>query len=1146
MLPVVPPSPDYVPGPEHPSSPDYMPVPSKDEVPIEDQPLPTDASPTALSPGYMADSNPDEDPKEDSEEDHADYPADGGDGDDEPSNDDDDDDDKDGEPFEDENDDEEEEGHVDLADSSTVLVVDLVLSAWDIEAFETDDSAPTSRSPKNQISFSQTRPRKARKTVRLEPPMGPLGYKAAGIRMRALLLSTSYRTDVPEAEMPPRKRACFTTLALGLKVEESSASSAARQPVPALEADLRRNRVEGMGYGITNTWDKIVEAMMEIEPTTLEGDDRALLRARVNTLFRDKPFHHHTVMILDREVTYARRAWAAQTSSLQTQLTTTLGRIETLEARDPDPQKEPAEADSSYRSRNVDDSNDSGTDRRRQVSTVRECTYTDFLKCQPMNFKGTKGAVSLTQWAVRHDVAYAMPWKTLKKMMTNKYCPRSEIKKLETKMWNLKESDIVEKYVGGLPDMIHRSVKALKPKTMHEAIEFSTELMNKKILTIAECQADNKRKFEDTLRNNQNQQQPLKRNNVARAYTAGPGEKKPYRGSKPLCPKCNYHHDGPCAPKCTNCKRIGHLARDCKSRPATANNNQRAQGLNQRVLTFFECGAQGHFRIDYTKLKNKNQGNRARNSNAVARAYVVGTAGINPNFNVVTGTFLLNHHYALILFDIGADRSFVSTSFSSLIDIIPTILDHGYDVELADEAEDKSKEKRLEDVPIVQDFPEVFLEDLSGITPTREVEFQIDLKPGAAPVARAPYRLAPSEMKELSDQLKELFDKGFIRPSWGASVWFVKKKDGSFRMCIDYWELNKLTVKNRYLLLRIDDFFRSTTRFECLLKDRPKIGLSSTKPLRVRALVMTIGLDLPKQILEAQTEARKPENLKFENIGDRLTKSAQFLPMRENDPMDKLARLYLKEVVTRHGIPVSIICDCDPRFTSNLETLEDMLRACVIDFGNGWERYLPLIEFSYNKSYHASIKAAPFEALYGRKCRSPVCWAELEDAQLTGPELVHETTENMFKSNKEFKPLVSPWKGVVRFGKRGKLSLRYIGLFKVLAKVGTVAYRLELPQQLSRVHSTFHVSNLNKCLFDEPLAVPLDEIHIDDKLCFVEEPVEIIDRKVKRLKQSRIPIIKVRWNSKRGPEFTWEREDQFRKKYPQLFTKTTPSTSAAS
>nr|GFA70196.1 putative reverse transcriptase domain-containing protein [Tanacetum cinerariifolium] len=348
----------------------------------------------------------------------------------------------------------------------------------------------------------------------------------------------------------------------------------------------------------------------------------------------------------------------------------------------------------------------------------------------------------------------------------------------------------VERYIGSLPDMIHSSVKESKPQSMQEAIEFATEMMDKKMLTHAERQADQKMKFDDPSRNNQHQQQPFKRNNVARADIAGPEDKKPYGGTKPLCPKCNYHHDGPYEPKCTNW-----------------------------------------------------------------------TAGTDPNSNVITGTFLLNNRYASILFDTGADRIFVSTAFSPLIDIIPTTLDHGYDVELADgriiwintlirgctlnflnhhfnidlmpvemgsfdviigmdwlvkyhavivcdeklvrvpfgdkvlifhddrnnnghesrlniiscsktqsyllkgcpiflahvttkEAEDKSKKKLLKDVPIVQDFPEVFPEDFSGIPPTRQVEFQINLVHGAAPVARATYRLAPPEMNELSDQLK--------------------------------------------------------------------------------------------------------------------------------------------------------------------------------------------------------------------------------------------------------------------------------------------------------------------------------------------------------------------------------------------------------
>ncbi|GJR03856.1 putative reverse transcriptase domain-containing protein [Tanacetum coccineum] len=490
------------------------------------------------------------------------------------------------------------------------------------------------------------------------------------------------------------------------------------------------------------------------------------------------------------------------------------------------------------------------------------------------------------------------------------------------------ETDKIERYVGGMPDLIYSSVVASKPKTMQEAIEMATELMDRRINTFAERQAENKRKFEDTPRNNQNQQ-PNKRQNTGRAYAAGNGDKKPYEGTKPLCPKCNFNHYGPCIPTCNNCKKLGHLAKDCRSRPATANNNNnnrnnnnnnnrnnnnpRAQGANTNAIVCFECGAPGHFKKDCPQWKNKNQGN----GNAVAKAYAVGVAGQNPNNNVVTGTFLLNNRCASILFDTGADRSFVSTQFSTLINITPTTLDHGYNVELADgriiwvntvllgctlnflnhpfhvdlmpvemgtydviigmdwltkyqavidcakkivripfgseilifhgdgsrnkrgtrlniisctktqkyllkgchvflahitikETGDKSKKKQLQDVPIVKNFPEVFPEDLPGLPHTRQVEFHIDLVPGAAPVARAPYRLAPSEMKELADQLQELSDKGFIRPSsspWGAPVLFVKKKDGSLRMCIDYRELNKLTVKNRYPLPRIDDLF---------------------------------------------------------------------------------------------------------------------------------------------------------------------------------------------------------------------------------------------------------------------------------------------------------------------------------------------------
>ncbi|GJU14837.1 putative reverse transcriptase domain-containing protein [Tanacetum coccineum] len=218
----------------------------------------------------------------------------------------------------------------------------------------------------------------------------------------------------------------------------------------------------------------------------------------------------------------------------------------------------------------------------------------------------------------------------------------------------------------------------------------------------------------------------------------------------------------------------------------------------------------------------------------------------------------------------------------------------------------------------------------------------------------------------------------------------------------------------------------------------------------------------------------------------------------------------------------------DGQSKRTIQTLEDMLRACVIDFQKGWDRHRPLVEFSCNNSYHMSIKAAPFEAFYGQKCRLPICLAEKSYADRRHNPLEFEVGDKVMLK-------VSPWKGVIRFGKRGKLNPRYIGPFKILDRVGTLAYRLELPEQLSRIHSTFHVSNLKKCFVDEPLAIPLDEIQIDDKLHFIEEPVEIMDREVKRLKQRRIPIVKIRWNSRRGPEFTWEREDQMKKKYPHLF-----------
>ncbi|GJV59677.1 putative reverse transcriptase domain-containing protein, partial [Tanacetum coccineum] len=746
---------------------------------------------------------------------------------------------------------------------------------------------------------------------------------------------------------------------------------------------------------------------------------------------------------------------------------------------------------------------------------------------------------------------------------------------------------------------------------------------------------DHKRKFDDRRTftnnnyqynrnnnsncNNDYQQQQNRRQETVKAYVAAPTENKRYTGSLPLCKKCTLHHIGPCTVKCQTCNKVGHITRNRRNKGPTTRSN-----LQPVSVTCHACGEKGHY---------KNQCPKA-NNNAHGRAYLLRDKNAHQDPNVVMGTFLLNQHLARVLFDSGADKSFVSISLASMLNIPPITLDTTYDIEMADGnlvgtntiiqgctmillnqpfeidlmsvklgsfdvvigmdwlskyhariicdekvvhipidgetliirgdrsktrlsliscikteryisrgyqvfvaqvMEKKSDKKRLEITKVVREFLEVFPEDLPGLPLVRQVEFQIDLMTGVAPVARAPYRLAPLEMQELSDQLQELVDRGFIQPStlpWRAPVLFVKKKDGSFRMCSSTY--SKIDLRSGYHQLRVKDedipktAFRTRYRhyefqvmpfgltntplpmsgshtvqgihvdpakieavknwaspttpteirqflglvgyyqrfidaqsialpegnddfviycdvslqdYDCEIRYHPgKANVVADalsrkeriKPLRVRALVMTLHPKLPSQILEALTEAIKEENIKAENLRGmdkafevrpdgthRRTKSAHFIPTKATYSMETLTGLYIKEIVSRHGVSISIISGHDSHFTSRywqsmqsalgtqldmstvyhpetdgqsertIETLEDMLRAYVIDFGKGWERHLPLVEFSYNNSYHASIKTAPFEALYGRKCRSPVCWAEVGDVQLTGPEIIY-------------------------------------------------------------------------------------------------------------------------------------------------------------
>nr|GEY17279.1 hypothetical protein [Tanacetum cinerariifolium] len=913
---------------------------------------------------------------------------------------------------------------------------------------------------------------------------------------------------------------------------------------------------------------------------------------------------------------------------------------------------------------------------------THECTFVGYMKCNPTAFHGTEGVVELLRWFEKTKSVFGINECERAKMLAE-FRPIEEVQRMEHELWNLKVKEYkivaytqrfnelalmcprmvepervkVDAYIRGLTDNIKGEVTSFRPANINEAMHMARKLMDQKLQAREERILKGKKQKWESFQNGNSSGKGNQRDNSCH--------------TRNRCPK----------------KVIQEEVREVRGR-AYAIKDAEPKGLN--VVT----GASYEVEVADGRVVSTNTDLKGCTLSLVNHVFEIDLMPIElGTFNVIIDMDWHVKHDVVIVYG----EIFVRIPYGNKMLIVESV----------------KGVSRLKVISCIK--ARKYVE--RGLPPSRQVEFRIDLVPEAAPVARSPYRLELSEMKELSVQLQELLEKGFIHSSsslWGAPVLFIKKKDGSFTICIDYRELNKLTVKNRYPLPRIDNLFNQlqvmpfgltnvpalfmdlmnrvfkpcldkfvivfiddilvysknkeehgkhlkiilellkkerfcahvdpakvetikslaapTTPMEvkqflrlagyykrfieafpegtrdfivycdtslkgygAVLMQREKKELNLRQriwiellsdydceiryhpgkanvvayalsqkerdnPFRIRALMMTIHNDLPKRIRKAREEAMKGENVKAKNLGrlikpifefrpdgtrcfenyvwlplfgglrdlpeipvwkweriimnfvsglsrtpngydtiwvivDRLTKSVHFRPMKKTKSVEKLTRLYLKEIVCRHGVPVLTISDRDSHFTSRFwrslqeelgtnldmstayhpqtdgqsertkQTLENMLRSCVIDFGSSWDRHLPLVEFSYNNSYHASIKAAPYEAL-----------------------------------------------------------------------VGPVAYTLDLPKELKGIHSTFHVLNLKKFLAESDVVITLDEIQLDDKLHMIEKPVEVVDREVERLRQSRIPIVKVPWNSKRGPEYTWKREDQIKKKYPHLFT----------
>nr|GEW00720.1 putative reverse transcriptase domain-containing protein [Tanacetum cinerariifolium] len=759
-----PPSPNYVHGPEHPPSLDYVPSPkypkyvspSNNVVPIKDQPLPDDASPIALSPGYVADFDPNEDLEEDPEEDLADYLANGGNADD-------DDDVEKEEAFKED----EEEDHLAPANSA----------------------APTP-SPPNQSSPTYVE--------------APLGYRATMIWSRAasplpvpspplLLPSIAYIDDILKADIPLKKKAYFFALAFGFQARKSLAAADARQAGHALTSSVDYRFIDTcmLVFVPLRAWSRLEDRSMTLEASIRTLEAQARERAR-QMIWRTPTVVVSIVLLL--AILYSLLSFMGVADALP-------------------------EHEANRNNKNGDDSHDSGSCGRRQMTTTRECTYSDFLKCQPLIFKGTEGVVGLTEWFEKMESVFHISNCTVKCTDVVSYTQRFQELELMCVRMFPEESDEVEKYVNRLPNMIQGSMMESKPNIMKEPIEFATELMDKKIRTFVDRQAEKKESLmttQGTTRINSS----LSKGKIWQGPTAGPVDKKVYRGYKPMCPKCNYPHDGQCAPKCNNNKKVGHLASDC-SRPTTTTNNQRAPMAYLRVVTCYECKVQGHYKKDFLKLKNNKRGNQVE---------------------------MVEQQKGLCS---GKCKEKSRCQWSSIYSKI----------------DQRSGYHQLR----------VHEEDIWKTT------FRTHYGHYGFKVMPFGFTNAPAVFMDLMNRLcKTYLDKFVIVFIDDILIYLKSKKEHEDDIMLI---LELLKKQELYAKFSKCEFWIPKVQFLGHVIDSQGIHKERIKLLRVRALVMNIGFDLPKKILEARTEARKPKNVKAEDVGGMLVETSR---ESENPKKEKL------------------------------------------------------------------------------------------------------------------------------------------------------------------------------------------------------------------------------------------------------------------